>query len=403
MTTNVLTNDDINKINEFANYLFNSENNDLEKINELCTFVYTFNEDIMFDVIYYLSVKSVVSNFLHGLTNKYKLIAKNADEKISNILEILIGIFCNDDNIDLNEDLDYDEIESEDDDVKNYLDEVGKIPLLSREEEKKLTYKVKNGDKKAKNKLVEHNLRLVVSVAKKYVGKGLDFLDLIQEGNIGLMKAVDMYDISYGTSFSTFATLCIKQAITRGLQNDSTTIRIPPKYREKIRKLKNAKMKLEEKLSREPTNEELSVELSIPIEKVEDILKTIYVTTIDSLNRKISTDDDSDELMYYVKDSECNVETDVLKKILSEDLISVIGKIGLKKREKEILDLRFGLTSGKPLTLEEIGDKYGITREGVRQIVKKTLLKISNQIKKVHYYDDEYQTNEKVKSRKKHN
>lgn len=187
MTTSMLTKDDINKISEFANHLFNSENNDLEKINELCSFVYTFNENVMFDVIYYLSVKSVASNLLHSLTNKYKLMVKNADEKMSNVLELLIGIFCNDDSIDLNEDMDYGDFFA-DNNVKLYLKEIVNIPVLEKEEEKLIIYKAKNGDEKARQKLIEHNLRLVVSIAKRYVKRGLDFLDLIQEGNVGSLK-----------------------------------------------------------------------------------------------------------------------------------------------------------------------------------------------------------------------
>lgn len=400
MTTSMLTKDDINKISEFANHLFNSENNDLEKINELCSFVYTFNENVMFDVIYYLSVKSVASNLLHSLTNKYKLMVKNADEKMSNVLELLIGIFCNDDSIDLNEDMDYGDFFA-DNNVKLYLKEIVNIPVLEKEEEKLIIYKAKNGDEKARQKLIEHNLRLVVSIAKRYVKRGLDFLDLIQEGNVGLIKAFNKFDPSKDYVFSTYATWWIRHQITRAIQNHGKTIRLSVEMQEKIKKLKKAQALLRNKLLREPTNKEISIELDVSIEYVEEVLKIMHMTNMDSINRRITTDEGSSELAFYIPDTECDVEDEVLRKISSDDLIRLIENLQLNERDKDILYLRFGILDGKEYTLSEVSKRYNITGERVRQIEKKDLRKLLIYINSINYYGDDYQSMVKKQIMKK--
>jgi RNA polymerase primary sigma factor len=258
------------------------------------------------------------------------------------------------------------------DPVRMYLKEIGKISLLSLEEELELSERVTKGDQEAKNILAESNLRLVVSIAKRYVGRNLSFLDLIQEGNMGLMKAVEKFDADKGFKFSTYATWWIRQAITRAIADQAKTIRVPVHMVETINKLKRFQRQLTLELNREPTVEELSEKMDIPVEKVREIIK-IDVDPI-SLEKPTREDDDSCVADFIKDESNMSPEeyaiNEVLKDIISDALDT------LTEREKQVLKLRFGLEDGTCRTLEEVGNMFGVTRERIRQIEAKALRKL---------------------------
>ncbi len=259
-----------------------------------------------------------------------------------------------------------------DDPVKLYLKEIGNYPLLSMDEEKELAQKIANGDQVAKDRLTESNLRLVVSIAKKYVGRGLSFLDLIQEGNLGLIKAVDKFDYTKGYKFSTYATWWIRQAITRSIADQSRTIRIPVHMSEIINKTYRVARSLLQELGREPTEEEIAKEMDLPVEKVRDILK-VSADPI-SLDTPIGEEDDS-HLGDFIKDDTIMGPEDAAAYTMLQDQI---GKLldTLSEREKRVLVLRFGLKDGRTRTLEEVGKEFGVTRERIRQIEAKALRKL---------------------------
>ena len=258
------------------------------------------------------------------------------------------------------------------DPVRMYLKEIGRISLLSPEEELELSEKVANGDELAKNKLAESNLRLVVSIAKRYVGRGLLFLDLIQEGNIGLMKAVDKFDSDKGYKFSTYATWWIRQAITRALADQARTIRVPVHMVETINKMSRIQRQLTLELNREPSEEELAKKMGISIEKVREVIKISQEPV--SLETPIGEEDDS-HLGDFIKDeSSMSPEEYATNEILKEEIKSVL--MTLQVREQEVLELRFGLVDGTCHTLEEVGKKFNVTRERIRQIEAKALRKL---------------------------
>lgn len=258
------------------------------------------------------------------------------------------------------------------DPVRMYLKEIGRISLLSPEEELELSEKVASGDEMAKNKLAESNLRLVVSIAKRYVGRGLLFLDLIQEGNIGLMKAVDKFDSDKGYKFSTYATWWIRQAITRALADQARTIRVPVHMVETINKMSRVQRQLTLELNREPSEEELAKKMGISLDKVREVIKISQEPV--SLETPIGEEDDS-HLGDFIKDeSSMSPEEYATNEILKEEIKSVL--MTLQVREQEVLELRFGLVDGTCHTLEEVGKKFNVTRERIRQIEAKALRKL---------------------------
>jgi RNA polymerase primary sigma factor len=253
-----------------------------------------------------------------------------------------------------------------------YLKEIGRIPLLSAEEEAEISQAVENGDDSARNKLAESNLRLVVSIAKRYVGRGLLFLDLIQEGNIGLMKAVEKFDYGKGYKFSTYATWWIRQAITRALADQARTIRVPVHMVETINKMARVQRQMTLELNREPSEEELAEKMGISIDKVREVMKISQDPV--SLETPIGEEDDS-HLGDFIKDERSmSPEEYATNEILKEEIKNVL--LTLQEREQEVLELRFGLVDGTSHTLEEVGKKFNVTRERIRQIEAKALRKL---------------------------
>lgn len=262
-----------------------------------------------------------------------------------------------------------------DDSVRLYLREIGKIPLLSAEEEMELAQRVIAGDKKAKDKMAEANMRLVVSIAKRYSGRGLDFLDLIQEGNTGLLRAVEKFDPDKGFKFSTYATWWIRQAITRAIADQARTIRIPVHMVETINKLLRTQRRMTQELNREPTLEELSKELDMEPEKIEYVMK--IKQDISSLDAGVGRDgDDEDSVLGdFIEDEDtASPEESATNQLLKEQVGDVLSS--LSDRERKIIEMRFGLGGGKSHTLEEVGQEFAVTRERIRQIEAKALTKL---------------------------
>jgi len=272
-----------------------------------------------------------------------------------------------------------------DDSVRLYLREIGKIPLLSAEEELELARRVVAGDKIAKDKMAEANMRLVVSIAKRYVGRGLDLLDLIQEGNTGLLRAVEKFDPDKGFKFSTYATWWIRQAITRAIADQARTIRIPVHMVETINKLLRTQRRLTQELNREPTNEEIADAMELDVDKVEHIMK--IKQDIASLDASIRDDEEESVLADFIEDEDTiSPEESATNQLLKEQVKGMLG--ALTEREQKILKLRFGLEDGRQHTLEEVGQEFSVTRERIRQIEAKALAKLRKHkdAKKLHDY-----------------
>ena len=258
------------------------------------------------------------------------------------------------------------------DPVRMYLKEIGKVPLLTAEEEIELAQRMEEGDQEAKKRLAEANLRLVVSIAKRYVGRGMLFLDLIQEGNLGLIKAVEKFDYRKGYKFSTYATWWIRQAITRAIADQARTIRIPVHMVETINKLIRVSRQLLQELGREPTPEEIAEEMDMPVERVREILKISQEPV--SLETPIGEEEDS-HLGDFIQDDNVPVPAEAAAfTLLKEQLVEVLGT--LTEREQKVLRLRFGLDDGRARTLEEVGKEFSVTRERIRQIEAKALRKL---------------------------
>ena len=258
------------------------------------------------------------------------------------------------------------------DPVRMYLKEIGKVPLLTAEEEVSLARRIERRDMRAKSKLIEANLRLVVSIAKRYVGRGMLFLDLIQEGNLGLIRAVEKFDYRKGYKFSTYATWWIRQAITRAIADQARTIRIPVHMVETINKLIRVQRQLLQDIGREPTAEEIAAEMGTTPLKVREILKISQEPV--SLETPIGEEEDS-QLGDFIEDEEAAIPVDAVSEIMRrEELNRVLST--LTHRERKVIELRFGLKGEHPRTLEEVGQKFGVTRERIRQIEAKTLAKL---------------------------
>jgi RNA polymerase primary sigma factor len=259
-----------------------------------------------------------------------------------------------------------------DDPVRMYLKEIGRVPLLSSEDEVNLAKRMEQGEEEAKKRLVEANLRLVVSIAKRYVGRGMQFLDLIQEGNLGLIKAVEKFDYQKGFKFSTYATWWIRQAITRAIADQARTIRIPVHMVETINKLIRVSRQLLQELGREPSPEEVAEQMDIPVERVHEILKIAQEPV--SLETPIGEEEDS-HLGDFIPDEDAMAPADAAAFVLlREQLDDVLST--LTDREQKVLKLRFGLEDGRARTLEEVGQEFGVTRERIRQIEAKALRKL---------------------------
>ncbi len=271
----------------------------------------------------------------------------------------------------------------DDDSVRMYLREIGRIPLLTTEEEVRLAKRIERGDKVAKKQLAEANLRLVVSIAKKYIGRGLSLLDLIQEGNTGLMRAVEKFDYKKGYKFSTYATWWIRQAITRAIADQARTIRIPVHMIETINKLIRVQRQLVQDLGREPTPEEIAQEMGLDVEKVEHIIKISQETV--SLESPVGEEEDSKLGDFIEDDKNLSPEENAIHQLLKGHVNEFLAE--LSPREQKILRMRFGLEDGRTHTLEEVGQEFGVTRERIRQIEAKSLQKLKKHDRSIDLKD----------------
>ena len=299
--------------------------------------------------------------------------------KMSNDDDMDPDLFSEDEDADPEDEIDVEHIDLSvpegigvDDPVRMYLKEIGKVPLLSPDEEIELAKKIELDDEEAKKELAESNLRLVVSIAKRYAGRGMQLLDLIQEGNLGLIKAVEKFDYRKGYKFSTYATWWIRQAITRAIADQARTIRIPVHMVETINRLVRTQRQLVQKLGREATPEELAKELDMPVDRVREIMKISQDPV--SLETPIGEEEDS-HLGDFIQDNNVEVPADAATyTLLHEQLMDVLST--LTEREQKVLRLRFGLDDGRPRTLEEVGRQFNVTRERIRQIEAKALRKL---------------------------
>ncbi|WP_405343392.1 RNA polymerase sigma factor RpoD [Ruminococcus sp.] len=324
---------------------------------------------------------------LESLSESYKL---EPDEMITLRAELdNSGVKINDPDLDGDDNGDEEggeDVNVVDDSVKMYLKEIGKIELLNAEQERDIAQRMADGDEDAKEMLINSNLRLVVSIAKKYMNRGLSLLDLIQEGNIGLIKAVDKFDYTKGFKFSTYATWWIRQAITRAIADQARTIRIPVHMVETINKLTRVQRQLVQDLGREPTTEELAKEMGMEPAKIREIQK-ISQDPI-SIDKPVGEEEDSHLVDFISNDELAAPEEEVARILLKEDLIKALNS--LTERERKVIELRFGLKDGIPMTLEQVGKKLGVTRERIRQIEAKAIRKLSraSSSKKLEGYTD---------------
>ena len=325
-------------------------------------------------------IDSVIIEFedkdLDELEKLYEAIETNNIEIVDDMGDVVSDTLGFDNEIGKNAEIDVDDSDSKgivmDDPVKVYLKEIGKVPLLTAEEEIELAMRIANNDIEAKKRLEEANLRLVVSIAKRYGGRGMQFLDLIQEGNLGLIKAVEKFDYTKGFKFSTYATWWIRQAITRAIADQARTIRIPVHMVETINKVKKTNSILLHKNGREPTPEEIATELGMSVDKVREILRVAQEPV--SLETPIGEEEDS-HLGDFIPDEDALAPADAASQSLLKEALNAVLKT-LTPREAKVLTLRFGLDDGHPKTLEEVGAEFNVTRERIRQIEAKALRKL---------------------------
>ena len=307
---------------------------------------------------------------------KQKIDIVNAEVGVDNAEDLILDnddiILDDEDEVEIIDDVDVLEGVSTEDPVRMYLKEIGNVPLLTTEQEVELAKRVEAGDEEAKKQLTEANLRLVVSIAKKYVGRGMPFLDLIQEGNMGLMKAVDKFDYTKGYKFSTYATWWIRQAITRGIADTGRTIRVPVHMVETINKTLRMTRTLLQELGREPTPEEVADRLNVPVSRVREVLKISRDPV--SLDTPIGEEDDSHLGDFIEDDSALSPADSAAFSMLREELNTALES--LTDRERQVVELRFGLRDGRARTLEEVGREFNVTRERIRQIEAKALRKL---------------------------
>lgn len=313
--------------------------------------------------------------------NKEKIVNGRVDEVVgSNTFISIVETYCMLNHIEIKEEDFEDPFKSNlPDDLRAYMLEIGKIPLLTDEEEMELGRRILMGDKEAQNTLVEHNLRLVVSIAKRFLGRGLPFLDLIQEGNIGLITAAERFDVTKGNKFSTYATWWIRQSVSRGVADKGRTIRIPVHLYEKLGNYELTKRRLRSELMREPTDEEVAEEMNLPESKIVEYRKIQQepVSLNDLVGGGPKGDGDDTELEYFIPSDE-DVEETVGQSMLKEEIEKLFIEAGLDRRAIEVIKLRMGTDTGKPMTLEAIGKMYNVTRERVRQIEARALKRLSN-------------------------
>ncbi len=368
-------------INDYINQKFSksltleSSMSNFKKLNSFFeTYDFTPNPDLIIELI---NKNAIFSNMIELIFEYYNVqIVSGSIEKIFNntTLIVIIETYCMLNNIEIKEEATYDlsEIETTDS-VKMYLMDIGKRPLLSLEQERNLAIKISEGDTQAKDLFIESNLKLVVSIARKYHNRGLPFLDLIQEGNLGLMTAVDRYDITKGYKFSTYATWWIRQAIVRAIEEKSRNVRVPSYLYRKIIEYKSAVTKLEAKLNRNPSLDEIANEMGLSIKEVSDLSKLQSDTL--SINALVSDEDDT-EMGDFIPSSDDSIEDITVAGTMQNNVIKLLEDCNLKEREREVIILRYGLNDQNPMTLEELGKKYNVTRERVRQIESIAIMKI---------------------------
>ena len=327
-------------------------------------------EDKIDDILEFMEKNNI--DVLQGKSIEESIIDNNGDGGEDLLLETEDEIIPDEDEPEIIDDVDVLEGVSTEDPVRMYLKEIGNVPLLTGDEEVELAKRVEAGDEEAKRKLTEANLRLVVSIAKKYVGRGMPFLDLIQEGNMGLMKAVDKFDYKKGYKFSTYATWWIRQAITRGIADTGRTIRVPVHMVETINKTLRMTRTLLQELGREPTPEEVADRLGVPVSRVREVLKISRDPV--SLDTPIGEEDDSHLGDFIEDDTVMSPADSAAFSMLREELATALES--LTERERQVIKLRFGLEDGRARTLEEVGKEFNVTRERIRQIEAKALRKL---------------------------